>query len=47
VLDANLTKTVTTKDGKKKSVGPPVVNKCPTYEEYNKDKFRKMSEYDK
>ena len=36
VLDANLTQTVIDKDGKKQTVGT-VVNKCPTYAEYNKD----------
>tara|TARA_B110000285_G_scaffold145201_1_gene162153 strand:- start:554 stop:862 length:309 start_codon:yes stop_codon:yes gene_type:complete len=44
VLDANLTQTTTTKDGKKQS---SVINKCPTYEEYNKEKFSKMRAYDK
>jgi hypothetical protein len=44
VLDANLTQTTTTEDGKKQS---PVINKCPSYEEYNKEKFSKMTDYDK
>ena len=44
VLDANLTQTTTTEDGEKQS---PVINKCPSYEEYNKEKFSEMTDYDK